>query len=512
MPTVRRLPLYITVFLTGCAVLIFEVAAVRLLTPYFGSSLYVLSSVLSTILLALSLGYTLGGRLADRYPLPSVLFSIIACAGTLMILLLWLTIVLLPSTAMILGLSFGPLIIAFLGFFLPALLLGIDSPFVIRLLDATPHTTGTTVGNVFFWSTIGSITGSLSAGFYLIPTYGVKETIIGTAVCLTTWATLVLWHTASTAMTKIASGILLLATIMMAGLLIRHEAVASIGTLLHETDGLYSHTEVFEYDIRGQMYRFLKNDTNYSSAIIPGSYEIAFPYASYALLFEPMVPDATNYLVLGGGAYTIPRHVHHQYPDITITTVEVEPHLLPLAYQYFEYPKAPNLLNIESDARVFLQSTTTQYDVIFSDVMNSGHYIPPHVLTTEFFATLKSRLSPEGVVILNYIGSLDTDGETMTGSLLRTIATVFKSSAVYAMEDTSTKALQNILIVLRHDNKPITFGDTVITNHLFGGTTTADARRITIDPDTLTDEMIFTDNHSRAEQLTQKQFRLHGER
>jgi spermidine synthase len=224
-----------------------------------------------------------------------------------------------------------------------------------------------------------------------------------------------------------------------------------------------------------------------------------------------MVKAPSNYLVLGGGAYTIPRHVHQAYPDLAITTVEVEPHLLSLAYDYFEYQKSPNLTNITSDARLFLQSRTTKYDVIFSDVMNSGHYIPPHLLTVEFFTTLQNSLAPGGVIMLNYIGSLDTAGTTMTGSVLRTISTVFENYQLYAMEDTKTKRLQNILIVLRHAKEDITFGDARIKNHLYQSDVAAKDMLITIDPQSLADEALFTDNHSTAEQLTQKQFRLHSQ-
>ncbi len=508
-----RFILFVTVFLTGAAVLIFEVAAVRLLAPYFGSSLYVLSSVLSTILLALSIGYTVGGRLADRYPNTNILFGIIAIAGVIMTILLTLALYILPAMPTSFNPAYGPLVVSFACFFVPALLLGMDSPFVVKLLtrQSADNTEGQVVGNVFFWSTIGSITGSLLAGFFLIPTFGLTETITATAVLLTLWAGLALAGTTTSTAYRVVAIVFIISSLVCGGMALRVQINTDPDiTTLHVQNGLYSRLEVFERSIGGTTYRFLKNDTNHSSAIIPGSTDVAFPYASYALLFPAMVPAADSYLVLGGGAFTMPRHIHERFPQMRVDTVEVEPYLLPIAKEYFGYTTAPTLAEHTTDARTFLTSTTTQYDMIFSDVMNSGHFTPPHLMTAEFFASLQARLDPNGVAILNYIGSTDTTGLTLTGSLLRTISTVFPNYRLLAIHDPEGKRLQNLLIILRHENLPITFGDTLIQNYLYQYKYPADSRFVSIPPESLADEMIFTDNHSQVELLTQKQFRLHG--
>jgi predicted membrane-bound spermidine synthase len=510
-PLAQRL-LFCTVFITGAAVLIIEVGAMRLLAPYYGSSLTVVSSVLSVILLALSLGYYIGGRLADRYPLPTLLATIIGTAGILLQGLLYITLVSLPTLAPQLGQSAGPLALAFLTFFIPGLLLGIDSPFVSKLLASNTNDEGRVVGTVFFWSTIGSILGSFLAGFYLIPTYGLTPTLTYTALVLILWSCVLILILGRDLPARGRYALVTVFVLIGIGgtTALLDQSPHSRGNLVYMKDGLYSQMIVYDEEIRGTTYRFLKNDTNFSSAIITGSPEIVFPYAEVALMYKDMVPDAETYLVLGGGAYTIPRHVHIDNPNIAIDSVELEPYLLPIAETYFELPSSDRLRNYNDDARVFLQSTTTQYDVIFSDVMNSGHYIPPHLLTTEFFANLKNRLNPDGIIFLNYIGSLDTAGRSMTGSLVKTITSVFPNYQLLPMHSSTEKRIQNIMFVLRHDDMPIKFGTNArIKNRLYGYDFAVNDRLTQLEDSEFADEIVFTDERPGMEPLLARQFRLH---
>ena len=160
--------LYGTVFITGASVLIIEVVAVRMLAPQFGSSLYVLSSVLTIILAALSVGYYIGGNLADRNPHYEPLYSTIALSGVAVIALEFFALLILPYGSAFFSIVTGPLILGSVLFFLPAFMLGIVSPYVIKLLTRRTREDeiGAVVGATFFWGTIGSITGSLLTGFF----------------------------------------------------------------------------------------------------------------------------------------------------------------------------------------------------------------------------------------------------------------------------------------------------------------------------------------------------------
>ena len=166
-----KLALLVSVTLTGAAVLIVEIAATRILAPYFGNSIFTISSVIGIVLAALSLGYYLGGGLADRKPSITLFFSLIVIGGLAVLLLQLLNAAVLPGIAYALSLIKGPLIVSLIMFFLPAMLLAMLPPFAIKLLHSSDANRG--VGNasglVFFWSTVGSIAGSLSTGFVLIP-------------------------------------------------------------------------------------------------------------------------------------------------------------------------------------------------------------------------------------------------------------------------------------------------------------------------------------------------------
>ena len=123
MQRYTRFLLFSTVFTTGAAVLIMEVAAVRMLAPYFGSSLYVLSSVLTVVLFALALGYYAGGRLSDRFPYHIPLYGIITLGVFTLLTLTVISLYVLPQSAASVPLLFGPLFYSILFFFLPAFLL-----------------------------------------------------------------------------------------------------------------------------------------------------------------------------------------------------------------------------------------------------------------------------------------------------------------------------------------------------------------------------------------------------
>src|SRR5260221_11545920 len=166
----------------GMALLAIEPPAMRVLAPFVGNFIFTISSVIGIILAALGLGYFLGGSLADRRPSAGWFFSLIVIAGFSVLLLQFLNAVVLPGIAYKLSLIDGPLIVSFLMFSLPAMFLAMLSPFAIALVHAREagKGVGKASGLVFFWSTLGSIAGSLATGFLLIPHWGIGNIIAAT--------------------------------------------------------------------------------------------------------------------------------------------------------------------------------------------------------------------------------------------------------------------------------------------------------------------------------------------
>jgi predicted membrane-bound spermidine synthase len=188
MNLLKSMLLPFAVFVTGASVLTVEVVGVRVLAPFYGNTIFTVSSVISVILLALSCGYYLGGRLADRRPTLNYFFALILVSGLVLLLFYSVGALILPILSSKLSISSGPLVSATLLFLVPALLLGTLSPYAIKVQSTRTLQTGigAIAGNIFFWSTLGSIAGSLSAGFLLIPRFGINRILItnGVVLCL----------------------------------------------------------------------------------------------------------------------------------------------------------------------------------------------------------------------------------------------------------------------------------------------------------------------------------------
>jgi spermidine synthase len=505
-----------TVFITGACVLVIEVAAIRMLAPYFGSSLYVLSSVLTVVLFALALGYYFGGKLSDRYPYHLPLYLIITFGGLTVLSITLMAGYLLPATNVLMPLLFGPLIYSIAFFFLPAFLLGIDSPFVIKLLSLhnSSEASGEIVGATFFWSTAGSISGSLLSGFYLIPTLGLTLTMttigtllvmlgIGGAVVIR--ALLKKDSSYDTRNDISLQPLYFFSLIFVICALYFTFTNQTYAKSLYARDGYYAHIHIFDGEYNGQPTRFLKQDTNNSSAIYLDRDDLVYAYAQFSNVYEDLFPNPTSFLMLAGGAYTIPRAIHQSLPDVDIDVVEIEPDLFSLAHQYFRLPQTDKITNHVLDSRAFLARTDKTYDYIFVDTFSSGHFVPPHLVTAEFFTLLKERLSPDGIVVMNFIASRPSPTKrTLVGSFTKTVAQVFPNFSVHTMRLEFPDQPQNLLYIMRNGDKPLTLSpdrSVLIQNQAVA------LRTLEIDPTSLisADDIIFTDDHAPVETLLFKE-------
>lgn len=513
-----RFLLFSTVFTTGASVLVIEVAAVRILSVYYGSSLFVLSSVLTVILLALSYGYYLGGKYSDKHPFCVPLYIIITFGGLSLFLLTLVTDFVLSNSATYTPFLLGPLFFSSLLFFTPALLLGIDSPYVIKLLSlrANEEERGALVGKTFFWSTAGSITGSLLSGFLLIPVFGLYQSLIGTSIILILLG---------------LSGIIFLPKLLrrlphydqrndmnVHYLILSVVIVVVVGTIVwvnsnrnsssdivYKDDGYYSHIEIIESTYDGKEVRLLKRDNNHSSGQFLDSDEFVFEYTKFSLLYEHLITEPKNFLMIGGGAYTIPKAIHDNYPNVAIDIIELEPSLYELAKEYFRFPESNRVTNHVGDARVFLNEIDTQYDMVFMDVFSTGHFVPPHLVTAEFFNNLKDNLTDDGVLIINFIGSQKTStNKTITGSFTKTVMNVFPSVSVYRTYPKAIARPQNLMYIVRKNNLPTTLPNELTMDNLEDTHTFSE---LYIDTDKLVSnkDVVLTDNHNPAELLLLKE-------
>jgi spermidine synthase len=451
-------------------VLIVEVLAVRVFSPYYGNTIYTVSSVITVILLALSIGYYAGGVAADRHPSPTRFFGLIMASGIVLLVLHLIGTLTLPAVSSALSIQIGPLVSSAMMFLLPALLLGMVSPYAIKLQSlATPHHgIGAVSGTIFFWSTLGSITGSLLAGFVLIPLVGVDRVLIAVGVGLVVIGLVPLVALGSRGRALWTSGAAA-AALTTAATLYPGPPIVDAATIVHRSDGVYQQITIYEGSYLGRPARFLLLDRSESGAVFLDSTDpsdLVYDYTKYYSLYKIFTPQVRNALVLGGGAYSIPKALLHELPDAIVDVAEIEPSFLDLARRYFGATDSPRLRNFVEDGRRFLHDSDTDYDLIFGDVYYSYFSVPPQFTTQEFFALARNRLRPEGVFIANMIGDLSRREPSLIMTEIRTFQTVFPNSYFFAVESAErTDQLQNITLVGFNSERRVDVAAPPVTTH-----------------------------------------------
>ncbi|OGZ66304.1 MAG: hypothetical protein A3C50_01360 [Candidatus Staskawiczbacteria bacterium RIFCSPHIGHO2_02_FULL_43_16] len=470
MKNLKDLFLLASVFVTGSAVLVIEIIAIRMLSPHYGNTMYATSSVIGVILAALSVGYYAGGIIADKHPRRGVFYAIIFVSGITVMVMQAASKVILPFFGTLFSITQGPLISSLFLFFVPAFLLATLSPIAIKLYSATDENLGQRAGKIFFWSTLGSINGSLLTGFFLIPFFGIDTIVMATGAVLSLWACLgFAWH--STGHKKI---ILLLAGAGMICLSLYYFSAAGVpkpAGIVYQKDGLYEKIIIQDGMWGGRSTRFLFQDRSYSAAMYLDSLghspsgrsqtgeasDLVFDYTKYYSLYQLINPGATTAFAIGGGGYSIPKALLQDSPAMRVDVAEIEPSLHEIAKTYFNLPATDRLQHYAQDGRRFLKTTNKKYGIIIGDAYYSLFSIPIHLATQEFFALAKSKLEDNGVFIGNFVGYLDAKNPSFIASEIKTFKSVFENSYFFAVQAPDAPSSQNIIFLGINGNKTIDF-------------------------------------------------------
>jgi len=409
-----------------------EFGAARLLAPYFGTSLYVWGVLIGLVLIYLSAGYVIGGRLADRRPDDALLYQITAWAG------LWIGVIPLVSYPILLasqqgfkdlsaGLVAGTLLAVVLMFAVPVILLGCVSPFAIRLLLKNVETGGNTAGRVYALSTAGSILGTFLPVFWFIPTYGTRPTLEGFGLVLVVASVLGLWPRRRL-YASFAVAVLLAWILLPGGI-----KPPAVGTLITEKDSAYNYIQVVQ---AGTTTELILNEGQAIHSVYDSQDNLTHGYWDYLLVadaFRPAVssaPTPRSIAILGLAGGTTARQYRLAYGDsVDITGVEIDPAILDIGHRYFHLGDA-RAHEVVSDARYWLDTQAGHYDVIVLDAYRQP-YIPFHLTTKEFFQQVRDHLSAGGVAAVN-VGRTQTDYR-LVAALASTMAAVFPN--VYLIDD-----------------------------------------------------------------------------
>ncbi len=446
MELFRKYHIPAIVFITGACVLVVEVVATRILSPYFGNTIFTVSSVIGVVLGALSLGYYYGGKFADRFPHKSLFYAIIALGGISVMALYVLMRVLLPLLGYTYSIVAGPLVASIILFIPPAFVLGMLSPFAIKLYaDMFPQKgIGNVAGEIFFWSTLGSIVGSLSAGFLLIPHMGVSAIILSVGVILIALGAFPLIRMGIYKRTLLQA---IFWTVLVTGMCWYFLGSYDAKGLVYAKDGVYTYIRIFDGEYKGKPARFLIQDQMVSAIMFLDSDELAADYTRYFYVHELFSPKVDHVLAIGAGAYSVPKSVIEKYPNAEVDVVDIEPDLYALGQKYFRVEENPRMHNYIEDGRRFLERSTTTYDVIFADAYHSRFSVPAHLTTKEFLEHAKDRLTPDGAFVVNVIGNLSSSGRSFAMAELNTMRAVFPRVYAFAVESTEKKEDQNLIFV-----------------------------------------------------------------
>ncbi|MBI2906561.1 MAG: fused MFS/spermidine synthase [Chloroflexi bacterium] len=394
------------VFIGGACTMIIELVAGRILAPYVGVSLFTWTSIIGVVLAGISLGNYLGGKVADRWPSKLVLGAIFFAGGLT-------TIGILPTTA-VLGSNPLPItmhimdrivLYTFFIFFVPACILGMVTPMVIKLTLMDLKETGGTVGTIYAYSCTGSIVGTFLTGFFLITWFGTRT---------------IVWLVAAT---LIAMGIMASASWRSShkwALVVIAVGLFSLGFSGRDEWQAPCLKESNYFCIKVDNTRLEDRDVKALSLdhLVHSYVQVDDPlYLGYG--YEKIFADVTHYvaeeknelrsLFIGGGGYTFPKYLEILYPDSLLEVVEIDPAVTQVVYDELGLPPTTKVKTHNMDARIFLidRPPSYKYNVIVGDAFNDLS-IPYHLTTLEFDKLVKNVLEPDGIFLANIIDDYQT--------------------------------------------------------------------------------------------------------
>jgi spermidine synthase len=463
--------LELAVFLCGAVVMVLELTGSRVLAPFLGTSIVVWTSLIGVVLGSLSLGYWWGGRLADRRPEPKLLSRLILLAAGATLLMagskgfllaflqnrdswgvpdlseLGLPLPMAGATLLATVILFGP----------ASVLLGMVSPFAVRLRMESQASSGRTAGNLYALSTLGSIVGTFSAGFWLTATLGTTNIILCMAGVLVLASACVYRGDLPL---RVGAGVLIA---LAAGALGLYDARLKSQAGLYDIDTGYQRVLVYT-TLNGpsgvEMRVLATGPEGVQSAMYPGAPQsLAVPYTRFYRLAGHFRPDLRRMLMLGGGGYSFPKYVLSQPQEFggrpRMDVVEIDPGITSIAREHFDWQDHPDVRVHHDDARRFLsrsqarfQADSEKYQVALMDVFTSHYSVPFHLATRETLVALSTLLDADGVVLVNCIGAAEGPRSRFYRALLATYKSVFpRVESFLVLKADDPVEFQNILLV-----------------------------------------------------------------
>ncbi len=441
-----RIP--VIAFVVGLVMMTIELVAARIVAPYVGSSVYTWTAVIGAVLSGSAAGSYIGGKFVDAYDSALVSFWALCAAA---FFAAGIPLCIHPLATGVVGAStsllFINLAVALLLFFPPALFLGAVSPALLKRALVATDVVGRTAGKLSALWSAGSIVGTFLTGFVFVEYLGTMTILFIMALVLVGCAAAILprW---SLLRGIVVAGIV--ASVLVAWMIAASAAHAT-GILYSAESGYYSITLVHDTQFfpGGARILFLDADAHSVDADAGrslGMYTDAYP------LFSVFAHPIHSALVIGGGSYSIAKHIADFYKPSTVDVVEIDPAVTGVAEKFFNIGAYPTIHTIQTDGRLFLNTASTTYSLIFGDAYNSFVSIPWYLGTREATERARDLLAPGGAYIVNFISAREGPESGFFKSMGATFGSVFGNAYVVSFGGDPLQQQNIFLIGVRSDS------------------------------------------------------------
>lgn len=432
-----------TAFITGAVIMVLEILGFRLFAPYFGYSVYVWGSLIGIVMLALACGYYAGGRLADRYGRPLLLYLMIGLASFYILVIRVFSQQIL-SSLIYHDIIAGTLLASLIIFGLPMFLLSMVSPFIIGIRAQIGHV-GTTAGTIYGISTAGSILGTFLAAFYFIPSFGTNVTLL---ICFFT--ILVITFFGILFWSKKAWLLVLFIPLSFIPPKDFELNLMSLGRKpLFNGESKYARLFVFEdgknKSISLEAQFMGAQSLRYKDRLLTGYY---WDYFNLSPLLIPSSPPraqtgsgrelrtvgmTTRYLLLGVAGGTSIVQLRYFFPDLKIDAVEIDEKMIELGTRFFGLTRDAKTTFFIDDVRPFLARSQKKYPAIGVDLFTGGVFVPFYVSSREFFQSVFNHLENGGHMLINVADP--SKEKHLSKAIINTMTSVFESVFYVTVSD-----------------------------------------------------------------------------
>jgi predicted membrane-bound spermidine synthase len=422
-------------FLEGAVVLSVEILGAKILTPFFGNSLIVWTSVIGITITFLTIGYYVGGLLSKKQHLNRMLSLMLSVAAIFILVMpSWATSVfdslsdngLYSSTVIAACLLLGP----------PMFALGTTSPIIIQQLTKQVDDSGRKAGMVYAVSTLGGICFIFLFGFFIIPYLGITVPLALLSLAVLLFALYIF-----RSKMHIALGIVYVLFLLKIVQLQKTDEDSAI-SIPYMTEGLMGQLKVMDKTYPGNNIPFRHLMVNgVPETIISNNKEAVsgWPYTHKIAILGSLRKDQKDALLFGFGGGVVATEFSRMH--IKTDVVDIDGRLLNIAKDHFYFNDSAITFTTD-DARHYMRTCKKQYDIIVFDVF-AGEVTPSYLFTVEGVRELKNMLKKEGIMTIQFNELIDSSKTSAYQSICNTLL----SEGYKVYTNITTDIISDVMII-----------------------------------------------------------------